>query len=178
MLSFLWGIFRGRKSDSLKPHTDLQELCESKIITDPTVQELSPSHTGELSTFQKHDSQKYPPKEFSRGNESSGPSTSGPDDICKTHSFLYKAAGEKESGELSNHNSDLCPRIYSFDLNEICPAVKSNETNLVLFSFTRIHSMAFCTLFFHCCLWDIFTYKNCMFILCDIFLRCMPLSSI
>nr|XP_018678063.1 PREDICTED: uncharacterized protein LOC103975917 isoform X2 [Musa acuminata subsp. malaccensis] len=130
MLFFLWGIFRGRKSDSLKPHTDLQELCESTIITDPTVQELSPSHTGELSTFQKHDSQKYPPKEFSRGNESSGPSTSGPDDICKTQNFLYKAAGEKESGELSNHNSDLCPRIYSFDLNEICPAVKSNETNL------------------------------------------------
>ncbi|URD86015.1 PHD [Musa troglodytarum] len=130
MLFFLWGIFRGRKSDSLKPHTDLQELCESKIITDPTVQELSPSHTGELSTFQEHDSQKYPPKEFSRGNESSGPSTSGPGDICKTHSFLYKATGEKESGELSNHNSDSCPRIYSFDLNEICPAVKSNETNL------------------------------------------------
>ncbi|CAL9079714.1 unnamed protein product [Musa textilis] len=130
MLFFLWGIFRGRKSDSLKPRTDLQELCESKIITDPTVQELSPSHTGELSTFQEHDSQKYPPKEFSRGNESSGPSTSGPDDICKTHSFLYKATGEKESGELSNPNSDSCPRIYSFDLNEICPAVKSNETNL------------------------------------------------
>ncbi|KAJ8465408.1 hypothetical protein OPV22_027960 [Ensete ventricosum] len=130
MLFFLWGIFRGRKSDSFKPHTDLQELCESKIVTDPTIQELSPSHTCELSTFQKHDSQKYPPKEFSWGNESSGPSTSGPEDIGKTHSFLYKAAGEKESGELSNHNSDLCPRIYSFDLNEICPAVKSIETDL------------------------------------------------
>lgn len=147
MLFFLWGIFKVRKQDSSKPYTNLQqESSGSKINLESQVQELSSYHACELSTFQKHDLQQYPPKEFSIYDETPGARTLKFNSIdnCQfvsstvpdndTHnaenfpsvkSSLDMVTVETESNGVSDHASHY---LYSFDYEKICPASKSNGT--------------------------------------------------
>lgn len=154
MLFFLWGIFKGRKQDSSKPYTILQqEPSGSKITLESQVHELSSYHACEPSTFQKHDLQLYPPKEFSINDETPGArtlkfnsidncqfvSSTVPDnDTHNTENFpsvkssLDMVTVETESTGVSDHTSHY---HYSFDHEKICPASKSNGTKSVLFLF-------------------------------------------
>ncbi|CAL9086577.1 unnamed protein product [Musa textilis] len=147
MLFFLWGIFKVRKQDSSKPHTNFQqEPSGSKITLESQVQEVSSYHACELSTFQKHDLQQYPPKEFSINDETPGArtlkfnsidncqfvSSMVPDnDTHNTENFpsikssLDMVTVETESNGVSDRTSHY---RYSFDCEKICPASKSNGT--------------------------------------------------
>ncbi|XP_038982459.1 uncharacterized protein LOC103704691 isoform X2 [Phoenix dactylifera] len=68
MLFFLWGVFRGRRTDCFKVLPDLQKQpCWFKLSTDPLVQEIS-FPLFEASTSQKINSHESSEKEFSRSD--------------------------------------------------------------------------------------------------------------
>lgn len=162
MLFFLWGIFRVRKSDSSIPCASLQERpCGTKTTAELLDQDVSPSPACELSTFQKPNSQRYPPKELSRSNESCGASrmkydssvdfhtvssTSRENNIHKVEDLHYKSVAETDTTDLSVDSSHSCSKSYSFNQKERCSAEEIYETKLVLHfcSFTRVDLRNYC----------------------------------